>query len=112
MATVFPQGNYRTVGFSLPDTNENTIYTCNVHSALITHLWCADDAGAARTVTVKTVLDSTTYVLVSAAAIATNTPLEYEFKPLALANGDTVTLTGSAAGIEGFLSLIEVTGRV
>lgn len=113
MSTTFPEGKYKRFVYNVPDTAENIFYTCPSTGFLAAYLvWlnCADDAGAARTITlsVRDSVASTTYVLVSAAAIAANLPYQFTATPLVLAPGDTLRATGSAAGIHIVGTVIEV----
>lgn len=111
MDVIYPRGKYATTPTNLTDTSETTVYTCNAIAAFVTQIWCADDAGAARTITVQATLQSTQYMLVSGAAIPANDALELPFKPLVLVNGDTIEATASAGGVHVMVNCIEETER-
>lgn len=109
----FPAANYDTAGFSLTDTSETTILTADdgFTGFFPVELWCADDAGEARTVTIRAYIAGTAYTLAYQAAIAVNAPLVYNFTGLTLqktpSHTDKITVTGSAAGIEGYISYLK-----
>lgn len=110
---VRPDANYDVAVFSLTDTNETTVLSgIDGFDRLPTEIWLADDAGEARTVTLKFRRGGTQVVLGSGLAIAANTPLSYPFNGLVLkktdANTDTLTVTGSASGIEGYVAFIGI----
>lgn len=117
MASVFPGGRYDTVATVLSDTNQTTCLTVPAGSLsyLITEIYCADDGGAARTVTITATINGTEYTIGVALAIAANIGLDLEFKPLVLkynkasAAGDTIKVTASAGGVHVFISYIDNT---
>ena len=113
MAAVIPTGNYVTTAFNLADTNKTTVYTVPTgFFAYVTQIWAADDAGAARTLTIEAGLGGTDYMLGYQVAIAINVPLDWEFKPLQMTATDTIKMTASAAGIHGFVSVHHVARRL
>jgi len=108
-----PDGNYDIEPFILSDTNETTVLSgLDGFRLHLTEIWLADDAGAARTATIKITRAGTEITLVSGAAIPANEPLVYPFNGPVLkktsANTDTVKVTGSAAGIHGYVGFISV----
>lgn len=109
----FPAANYETVGFNLADTSETTVFITRDGFAGFhpVELWMADDGGSARTVTVQVYLAGTAYTLVYQGAIAVNAPLIYNFTGLTLvktaSNTDKITITGSAAGIHGYVGFLK-----
>lgn len=109
----FPAANYDTDGFSLTDTSETTVLEAKdgFVGFFPVELWCADDGGTARTVTIKVYLAGTAYTLAYQAAIGTNVALVHNFTGLTLlktaTNTDKITITGSAAGIEGYVSYLK-----
>lgn len=111
----FPAANYDTAGFALTDTSETTVFQAvsGFTAFFPVELWMADDGGAARTVTVQVYIAGTAYTLVYQGAIAANVPLVYNFTGLTLlktaSNTDKITVTGSAAGIHGYVSYLKGT---
>lgn len=108
---VHPDGNYDIEPFVLADTNETTVLSGNEAYAgglLLTEIWLADDAGEARTVTIKLSRAGTEITLVYQAAIATSTPLVFPFNGPILkktsANTDTLKVTASAGGVHGYVA--------
>ena len=115
MASVIPGGRYETVLTVLSDTSETTCLTVldGSLSYYVTEIRAADDGGEARTVTLVATINGTAYTLVFQGAIATNAPLEYEFKPLVLkynkasSTGDTIKATASAGGVHVLITYLD-----
>lgn len=108
---VHPGGNYDMQPFVLADTSETTVLSGNdayPDGLLLTEIWLADDAGEARTVTVKLSRAGTEITLVYQAAIAVNVPLVFPFNGAVLkktsANTDTIKVTASAGGVHGYVA--------
>ncbi len=100
----------RSFGTVTVDTNPITVYTCpSTMFAQAVCLLASDDAADARTLTV-TWTDSSgavTYTLAYQRAIAANTTMDLQLYRLALDPGDTLKVTGSAAGIHVTVNVIE-----
>lgn len=108
MAVTSPDAYYFTQPFILTDTNETSVYTVPTDKyAYVRQIWASDDAADARTLTVEVAKSGTDYTLAYQKAIAANTQMDLKFDELVLLAGETVDLTGSAAGIHGFVSGIE-----
>ena len=105
--------HYHSVGAKPTDTNPLTVLTCPTSGYLgffITWISIADDGGAARTATLTWTDNSATatYTLVHDQAIPANDRIEVKPVPLVLEPGDSLSLTGSAAGVEITVSYVEV----
>ena len=110
----FPDGNYRMFGTALADTSQTTVYTVptGFTTAYIVYFNASDDGAAARTLPIEWTDSSAsvTYVLTFQEEIPANQAME--IKPLwALDVGDTLKCTGSAAGINIVISVMEISGR-
>lgn len=107
MAAVFPTGNYDTAVTNLSTTNETTIFTVPTayRAVYVIQIIAADTGGSARTITLKATKGGTDYTLVSAAAIAANTPYEFtELKPLTLLQGESLKATASNGSVHVFVN--------
>ena len=114
MATMFPEGNYRTFGYKTTGTNAEVVYTVPTGFVAAFVVWTnvMDDGGSARTYDMTWTDDaaSVTYTMEFAKVLAANVANSKECY-LALRSADTVSIKGSAAGLHVTLSVLEIAGR-
>jgi len=114
MGAVLQEGSIRAFAVKTTDTNQTTAYTCPTHIAVAIVVWVnvADDAGAARTMTLEWTDSSatTTYALEFTKAIATAAGYNAEMY-LTLEPGDSLSITSSAAGLHLTGAVLEVAKR-
>lgn len=114
MATVFPNGNYRSFVTIHADTNEQTLYTAGtgVVAAFLVNVHVSDDGASARTysLTFTDSSESETAQLWYTRAIAASEQANVDFF-IAMEAGDTIKGTASAAGVHSIVTVCEIAGR-